>query len=367
MRIKRVVIRNLKALQERDDRFDLPLDQGPSPAVCLRGVNGSGKTTYLEAIASLWRLFRSFSKPPTSLARPSLDLALFELYSRGQVGILLSDLPGPISTLWLIYGPLEHGRVGYQGTVVAGHPVHSPSGSKRTRINYHPDPELNVPWKDLSSYWEKRFDSLRLAALSESRPEPIPNMVYLGAENRYVEPLAAREDLSEPAMEESFRWLARYSPSHDKRHHIENSITALRLVSPSRFKEIRDRIHSVLSGVELLDQSDSQTMRPLIRVRNGALTTLDGLSAGERAAFIALFFIARWMSPGGIVLIDEPELHQHLSLMRINLAVLEEYVVRKMGGQLIVASHATEVWEHFRHTKLLIDLDYPVGSIAGGA
>lgn len=98
-------------------------------------------------------------------------------------------------------------------------------------------------------------------------------------------------------------------------------------------------------------------MRPLVRVANRAITTLDGLSAGERAAFIAIFTIARWMTPGGIVLIDEPELHQHLSLMRLNLSVLQEYVVNKMNGQLIVASHAPEVWEHFRHTNLLIDLD----------
>ncbi len=82
-------------------------------------------------------------------------------------------------------------------------------------------------------------------------------------------------------------------------------------------------------------------------------------SAGERAALISLFTVARWMAPGGVVLIDEPELHQHLSMMRANLAVLEQFVTVERKGQLIVASHAPEVWDHFRWPRLILDLDEP--------
>lgn len=56
-------------------------------------------------------------------------------------------------------------------------------------------------------------------------------------------------------------------------------------------------------------------------------------------------------------MIDEPELHQHISMMRTNLAVLERYVMQRMKGQLIVASHAPEVWDHFRVNRRMVDLD----------
>ena len=42
--------------------------------------------------------------------------------------------------------------------------------------------------------------------------------------------------------------------------------------------------------------------------------------------------------------------------MRGSLAALEELVVDHLGGQLIVASHAPEVWDHFRAQRAWVDL-----------
>ncbi len=76
----------------------------------------------------------------------------------------------------------------------------------------------------------------------------------------------------------------------------------------------------------------------------------------EQALLITLVTVHRFSSPGGVVLLDEPELHQHLSLMRGSLATLEHLVVRLRGVQLIVASHAPEVWAHFRGAGALVEL-----------
>jgi predicted ATP-dependent endonuclease of OLD family len=63
-------------------------------------------------------------------------------------------------------------------------------------------------------------------------------------------------------------------------------------------------------------------------------------------------------APGGIVLLDEPELHQHLSLMRGNFAVTDVLVTSPpFDGQLFVVSHAPEVWDHFRRTEAFLDLE----------
>ncbi len=183
-------------------------------------------------------------------------------------------------------------------------------------------------------------------------------MVFIGAEDRYIQRLSGH-DLFELAPEGAFKFFARYAPSKEKEGHIENSMAALLAVDPERFNQIADELHRVLPGLRLLNRAHPTTRRPLVQLKSGVEVTLESLSAGELAAIIALFTVARWMTVGGVVLIDEPELHQHISLMRSNLAVLEQYVVHQMKGQLIVASHAPEVWDHFRVNKLIVGLDLP--------
>lgn len=66
--------------------------------------------------------------------------------------------------------------------------------------------------------------------------------------------------------------------------------------------------------------------------------------------------ILRWLGPGGIVLLDEPELHLHISLMRGTLSVIDAMISEEFNGQLMVASHAPEVWSYFRQSESLVDL-----------
>lgn len=55
----------------------------------------------------------------------------------------------------------------------------------------------------------------------------------------------------------------------------------------------------------------------------GARHSLDELSAGEHQVLILVYLISRWLQPGGIVLIDEPDLYLHPSLVSGLLANLE--------------------------------------------
>lgn len=68
-----------------------------------------------------------------------------------------------------------------------------------------------------------------------------------------------------------------------------------------------------------------------------------------------LFTVQRWLQPGGVVLIDEPDLHLHPSLISPLLAVLEN-IVTKREGQLIMSSHATDVWQRYE----TLGLRYPL-------
>jgi hypothetical protein len=100
MRISRVVIRGLKALVERDDSFSEDQGAAPLTSVCLRGLNGSGKTTYHEAIASIWQMFRRWSQRGTHVRPPIRS----PLRHADLVAVHLTELPGPARALWLVYG-----------------------------------------------------------------------------------------------------------------------------------------------------------------------------------------------------------------------------------------------------------------------
>mgnify|MGYP001006996844 CR=1 FL=1 len=99
MRIERVIIRGLRALRERDDSF-IGLDHKIHTALCLRGLNGSGKTTYLVALAELWEWFRRLTRigrlvppnPGSLISHASL------------VAALITDLPGPHPRRWIAWG-----------------------------------------------------------------------------------------------------------------------------------------------------------------------------------------------------------------------------------------------------------------------
>jgi predicted ATPase len=66
-------------------------------------------------------------------------------------------------------------------------------------------------------------------------------------------------------------------------------------------------------------------------------------------------FTVAFLRPGGIVLLDEPDLHIHIGMVDQLLETMER-VVQERKGQLIVASHSVRVWEWFARPEEQIDL-----------
>src|SRR5580700_2845782 len=100
MRIERVVVRGLRALRARDDRLVGP-GRRVHDAVCLRGLNGSGKSTYLEMLAELWLSFRN-SAVKGGYAGPTRNTAM--LGEASLAAALFVDLPGPKPRMWIAHG-----------------------------------------------------------------------------------------------------------------------------------------------------------------------------------------------------------------------------------------------------------------------
>ncbi len=318
MKIEKIVIRNLRALRARDDSF-LGQDGTPHGAVCLRGLNGSGKTTYLEAIAQLWEWFRLCTKKRGGATLPPL-LKEVEAFA-----VLFSGLPGPQSRLWM-------------------------------QCRTYPVPEspfwLNTK---LLEYWDRVFARAETGLAPQDIP---PNIVWIEAENKYV-PLLASDELTTLRPAPSYTTVARYDPNDRSTSHLEIVLRTLFLARRERWDILAKYLGELRPGLELLDRFDESSQRPLFRLHTGEILGVEHLSAGERSLLINLCMILRWLGPGGIVLLDEPELHQHVSLMRGSLAVIDRIVSHEFNGQLIVASHAPEVWDHFRRTGAIIELGEP--------
>ena len=70
---------------------------------------------------------------------------------------------------------------------------------------------------------------------------------------------------------------------------------------------------------------------------------------------ILLYLLARWAEPGAVVLIDEPDLYLHPSLVNGLLSSLEK-LVADIGGQLIITSHQPEIWQRYEASGKRIEL-----------
>jgi len=71
---------------------------------------------------------------------------------------------------------------------------------------------------------------------------------------------------------------------------------------------------------------------------------IEELSSGEKQMLLMIGFTVAFLRPGGILLIDEPDLHIHVSMVSQLMETLE-LIAEHQNAQLIVASHAALVWD----------------------
>src|SRR2546425_8252444 len=89
-------------------------------------------------------------------------------------------------------------------------------------------------------------------------------------------------------------------------------------------------------------------------IRRPPRSTLFPYTTLFRSVLIQLYLVSRWMNKGGVVMIDEPDLHLHPSLLNAFLSRLETLVTERKG-QLLLTSHRSE-----EHTSELQSLAYLV-------
>lgn len=175
----------------------------------------------------------------------------------------------------------------------------------------------------------------------------LPNIIYLDAEKRRW--IAPSKNIGELTADSPLqRWLKVYDVSDDWHDQLEASLIALKTTTPQRFEQIVADLNQFFFDKQIQTEMPIGTNRLRVCFNDDLedCHLFDELSSGEHQILIIIFMVSRWLQPGGIVLIDEPDMHINPSLIKPMLKILEKMVESKQG-QLILTSHSTDVWARY--------------------
>ena len=318
--------------------------------VLLSGPNGCGKSTVLRAVAMLWEAVGYWLDHRKVL--PKSNPVREWLQHWGGVAVVLADtkLTGVANQpLGLIFGDAEWCRekmrerrdVVWLGESVA-----------RTGKPGNPKRELFMPQQDWLEDWSKN----RMKMILSFDSTPLPNVIFMDAEERRW--VAPKRNVGEHLAEQPIlRWAPRYIATEDWRGQLEAALINLKLTQSRTYSRVLEELNQFLIGKKI--EKDIKPGENRLRVKpegqRGQHHSLDALSAGEHQVLIILYLIARWAEEGCLVLIDEPDLYLHPSLISGLLSRIEA-LVSDLGGQLLITSHIPDVWSRFEIGGRRIDL-----------
>ena len=131
----------------------------------------------------------------------------------------------------------------------------------------------------------------------------------------------------------------------------QEALAALYREEPERCEQLIASIGLFLVGKSLRIEAGA----PYVSLEDGGRHALAGLSAGELRALTLLIRIVRSLRPGGILLLDEPEMHLHPAQLLGFLEILERLVL-DADGQIVLSSHAPQVWNRYRSLGMCVEL-----------
>ena len=339
MRLTHLFTHEAGPLGSNELKFSDPWNSKPSTRVLVSGPNGCGKSTVLRGIATLWSAFGHWLQQRDKLEKSSPERAWLQRWS--GFGMRLEGLPGTSSALLLVFGEpswCEALSARFPDACLVGETVlRTGKVGAPAREFLWPERGAHYQWLDT---WTPEIQKLVTMGSSSS-----PNLIFLDAEERRW--VIARQNVGKLSQADlSQLWLVKYQANEQWSSQLEAGLINLKLASPESFDRLIDDMNGFLHGKNI--QKDVKLGENRLRVKlPDSSHFLDELSAGERQVLILLFIVGSRMQQGGIVLVDEPDLHLHPSLVPRMLDQLEKMVVKDRVGQLFVTSHAPEVWQRY--------------------
>lgn len=332
MKVQRLFLRNVRNIKSLDLDFRDPVTGKPMSRIVLAGANGSGKTTILECIFGLIR----------SLGSSKLDVPYLE-QSTGDARLILQ----PFQTSkgqWVILFNMAPTVEERQGSYLAWQYY----GDER-RFEPEDGGDILEVFRGNPDLGDEFFARTSLLYLPDNR-----------------RPLSIMSGPITP--EEEGPWAYRYAPTDQWKGSVESYLVWQNYLDlEDRDKGLKaDRFQKVTNAVNhILDQKHIlgvERGRVLVEVEGKQKHGLDDLSSGERQLLLLLVEISRRIKPGGLVLIDEPEISLHSTWQRGLMAALDK-IIEQYDAQVILATHSLEIATSVLpyQVKSLNDLGLPLG------
>ncbi|AXD92714.1 AAA family ATPase [Salmonella enterica] len=352
MKIAAIYTQSVGPLPDGEIRFENDWSGEIESNVLITGPNGCGKSTLLRAISLLWRAFGHWLGTGTRLNIKDESYTWFYRWDASCAMILDSFSPKSEDQIGLFLGSeafLVQLKEKYPQVYWLGETVSRTKGTTPETTVFTSSEHFFLPYKNWWSHWSSQYQRLVLKGPSVD----MPNLVYLDAEaRRWVRP---QKDIGSLSPDDSSQaWLATYEVNDNWKGQLESSLFNMKATMPDEYPEMIATLNQFFSGKHI-EAEIHPGQRQRVLLDSGNNHSLDALSSGEHQVLIMLFTVQRWLQPGGVVLIDEPDLHLHPSLISPLLASIENIVARK-NGQLVMTSHTTDIWQRYDNMGLRIDL-----------
>lgn len=322
MRLDGVTVENFRGLR----RADIHGLSGEA-LVTVSGPNGSGKSLLFEAITLLWRSRRGLPGPVVRVVGDwgetgyvSMELALTEP-ERALATRVASEhglgLPGDAPERIVLAATLEQTSVRVQIDDRWADQIWS--GALRSalpfaEIDYLPadrtiprGEQANVNPSLLAEAQREQFRQQIVGSFIQHRQVvSLSGVAPILASLDYLDMLAGR------AGDEPTRDFDRITGAFYE-------ATGKRINRPT------------------LDPGSPYGASLMVETESGTSHTIDQLSSGEQEVLGLMYYVRRLSARGGILIIDEPELHLHPALQRSLFAVLENVAER---AQVWIATHS---------------------------
>lgn len=347
MRIQELHFHEVGPLRDRTIKLTDDWTDKVTSRVLFSGPNGCGKSTALRAVAMLWDASGVWLDQRKPLPRNHIAREWLQRWS--GCAVILEDIPDLDGPLGLIFGEKQ-----WCDELCSNHSCETWLGESVSRTG-----KPGAPKRDLflpQATWLDMVSQARRRMVLSFEKSNFPNTVYLDAEERrWVTP--KRSVGTVVADDSAMRWLPRYLAGEDWRGQLEASLIALKTTQLHLFHEVIRRLNQFLAGKEIVPDIDPGENRLRVKVQGvrGQTHSMDDLSAGEHQVLILIYLLVRWAEPGCLVLIDEPDLHLHPSLLGSMLSSIEQIVADK-NGQLLVTSHQPEIWRRYELGGMRIEL-----------
>lgn len=144
--------------------------------------------------------------------------------------------------------------------------------------------------------------------------------------------------------------LSHNSQPQTKFQRMKTTIVNNYLLNSGNIQAVTDDFKKIFSSLmkdrEIVDLTINNFGLLSVQVKNLATDQtfdLDSMSSGEKGLILMFLLIGRSMADGGILLIDEPELHLNPAVCKILLPFLIEEYLKPQRLQAIICSHSPEI------------------------